>query len=96
VREITNAQFRQFSSDHRYGFAGLRLSSSIVSVVSVTCRTLAPTRNWLSKRTKLDTGYESKARCCWSPWSQANERLRIPTEAAWDLHRAQRGGHLRK
>jgi formylglycine-generating enzyme required for sulfatase activity len=83
VREVSNAEFREFKAEHDSGeFAGLTLNDDDQPVVRVTWQDAAAFLNWLSIRDGLQPVYEER-RGEWVPVRPLRNGYRLPTEAVW-------------
>jgi formylglycine-generating enzyme required for sulfatase activity len=83
AREVTNAEYRQFSPAHSSGSAeGVSLNADSQPVVNVSWEAAARYCNWLSGREGLPPAYtESNGRL--QPVSPMSTGYRLPGEAEW-------------
>ena len=83
VREVGNAEFRQFDPEHDSGaFSGVSLNDDEQPVVRVTWEQVAQFMNWLSIKDALQPVYE-EADGAWRPVRPLRNGYRLPTEAEW-------------
>jgi formylglycine-generating enzyme required for sulfatase activity len=83
AREVTNAQFRKWKSDHSSGrFGAHDLSGEANPVVNVTWEQAAEYCNWLSGQEGLPAAYAVRDGKL-APVSPRNTGYRLPTEAEW-------------
>jgi formylglycine-generating enzyme required for sulfatase activity len=84
VREVTNAEFREFKPEHDSGeFGGQTLNGDGQPVVSVSPAEVMQFLNWLSIRDSFQPVYEER-QGEWVAVRPLRSGYRLPTEAEWE------------
>lgn len=83
VKEVTNAEFRQFQPQHSSGAAeGARLNGDSQPVVNISWDTAARYCNWLSKKEGLPAAYQQQ-KAGMAVVRPLTTGYRLPTEVEW-------------
>lgn len=83
TREVTNAEFREFSPEHNSGFfSGISLNEDDQPVVRVAWDEVAQFLNWLSITDGFQPVYEER-QGTWVLVRPVRNGYRLPTEAEW-------------
>jgi formylglycine-generating enzyme required for sulfatase activity len=84
IREVTNAEYREFRPEHNSGsFGGVTLNNPNQPVVGLTWNEAAEYLNWLSIQDQLQPVYEMISGQ-YRPMIPLRNGYRLPTEAEWE------------